>query len=166
MGVMASQITSLPIVHKLNRLFRRRTKKTSRLRVTGLCAGNSPVTGEFPTQMASNAENASIWWRHHLWCFPSAKKLLGMYPPSHGLSPNGHFIIYFTCNSNLIIIPLLYPNKICTCHDGTHVVACAKICNERLVRIRIGDRWVFHRIWITREKSSVKWALDEMNGFT
>ena len=49
----------------LKRLFRRRSKKTSKLRVTGLCAGNPPVTGEFPTQMASNAENASIWWRHH-----------------------------------------------------------------------------------------------------
>ena len=48
----------------LNRLFRRRSKKTSKLRVTGLCAGNSPVTFEFPTQMARNAENASIWWRH------------------------------------------------------------------------------------------------------
>ena len=35
----------------LKRLFRRRSKKTSKLRVTGLCAGNSPVTGEFPTQM-------------------------------------------------------------------------------------------------------------------
>ena len=49
----------------LNYSFRRRSKKTSKLSVTGLCAGNSPVTGEFPTQMASNAENASIWWRHH-----------------------------------------------------------------------------------------------------
>ena len=29
-----------------------------------LC-GNSPVTGEFPTQKVSNAEYASIWWRHH-----------------------------------------------------------------------------------------------------
>ena len=36
----------------LNRLFRRGSKKTSKLRVTGLCAGNSPVTGEFPTQRA------------------------------------------------------------------------------------------------------------------
>ena len=34
----------------LNRLFRRRSKKTSKLRVTGLCGGNSPVTGEFPAQ--------------------------------------------------------------------------------------------------------------------
>ena len=49
----------------LNRLSRRRSKKTSKLRVTGLCVGNSPVTGEFPAQMASNTENVSIWWRHH-----------------------------------------------------------------------------------------------------
>ena len=49
----------------LNQLFRCRWKKTSKLRVTGLCAGNSPGTGEFPAQMASNAENVSIWWRHH-----------------------------------------------------------------------------------------------------
>ena len=26
---------------------------------------NSPVTGEFPAQRVSNAENVSIWWRHH-----------------------------------------------------------------------------------------------------
>ena len=36
--------------------FRRRSKKTPKLRVNGLCEGNSPVTGEFPSQMASNAE--------------------------------------------------------------------------------------------------------------
>ena len=50
----------------LNRLFRRRSKKTPKLRVTGLCGGNSPGTGEFPAQMASNAENVYIWWRHHV----------------------------------------------------------------------------------------------------
>ena len=49
----------------LNRLFRRRSKKTSKLRVTGLCVGNSPGTGEFPAHMASNAENVSIWWHRH-----------------------------------------------------------------------------------------------------
>ena len=50
----------------LNRLFRRGSKKTSKLRVIGLCAGNSPLTGEFPAQMPSNAENAFIWWRFHI----------------------------------------------------------------------------------------------------
>ena len=49
----------------LNRLFGRRSKKTSKLRVTGLCVGNSSGIGEFPAQRASNAENVSIWWRHH-----------------------------------------------------------------------------------------------------
>ena len=48
-----------------NRLFKRRSNKTPKLHVTGLCAGNSPVTGEFPAQRASKAENISIWWRHH-----------------------------------------------------------------------------------------------------
>ena len=49
----------------LNRWFRRRSKETSKLRATGLCAGNSPGTSEFPAQMASNADTFSTWWRHH-----------------------------------------------------------------------------------------------------
>ena len=48
-----------------NRFIRRRSKKTTKLCVTGLWMGNSPLTGEFPAPMASNAENVSIWWRHH-----------------------------------------------------------------------------------------------------
>ena len=35
-------------------------RKKSTLRVTGLCEGNSPVTGEFPAQRASTAENVSF----------------------------------------------------------------------------------------------------------
>ena len=46
-------------------LFRRRSKKTSKPCVTGLCEGNPPVTGGFPSQKASNSENISIWWRHY-----------------------------------------------------------------------------------------------------
>ena len=52
----------------LNRLFSHRSKKTSKLHVTGLCAcceGNSTVTSEFPAQRVSNVKNVSIWWRHH-----------------------------------------------------------------------------------------------------
>ena len=50
----------------LNRLCRRRSKKTLKLRVTGLCVENSPGTDEFSKEMASNAENVSIWWHHHV----------------------------------------------------------------------------------------------------
>ena len=49
----------------LNRWFRRSSKKTSKLRVTGLCAGNSSVISEFTAQRSSDAENVSIWWHHH-----------------------------------------------------------------------------------------------------
>ena len=62
----------------LSRLFSCRSKKTSKLHVTGLCAGNSAVTGEFFAQMASNTENVSIWWRNH-----------GMFP--HSLTGNVGF---------------------------------------------------------------------------
>ena len=62
----------------LNRLFRRNSKKTSKLRVTGLCAGNSPGTGEFPAQMASYAENVFIWWRHHDNEYPYTNKKMSV----------------------------------------------------------------------------------------
>ena len=52
----------------LNHLFRRRSKKISKLRITGICVGNSPVTNELPAQKASNAENVNIWLRHHVLC--------------------------------------------------------------------------------------------------
>ena len=64
MGAMASQITSLTIVYSTI-YSGADQKKTSKLHVTVLHVGNSPVTGEFAAQMASNAENVSIWWRHH-----------------------------------------------------------------------------------------------------
>ena len=63
-GAMASQI-SQPHDCLLNRSFWRRSKKTSKFCVTGLCGGNSPFTGELPAQMASNAKKVPIWWRHH-----------------------------------------------------------------------------------------------------
>ena len=65
MGAVASQITSLTIVYSTV-YSDADQRKLHKLRVTGLCAGNSPGTGEFPAQMASNAENVSIWWRHHV----------------------------------------------------------------------------------------------------
>ena len=69
----------------LTRLLRRRSKKTPKLRVIGLCEGNSPETDGFPSKWASNAENASISWRHHvllclgqrrLWGSPDQQKVL------------------------------------------------------------------------------------------
>ena len=97
------QITSLTIDCLLNCLFGRRSKKTSKLRVTGLCVRNSPGTGEFPAQMASNAENASIWWRHHESGFRYARRSICVLYPK--LVPNTfrHLIdkkILYSCRCN------------------------------------------------------------------
>ena len=64
MSSMASQITSLMTVYSTV-YSRHRSMKTSKPRVTGLFARNSPVTGDFLAQRVSNAENVFIWWRLH-----------------------------------------------------------------------------------------------------
>ena len=56
MTAMASQIINR-LNYLLNRLFRCRSKKTSKIRITGLCEGNPLVTGWFPSQRASNTKN-------------------------------------------------------------------------------------------------------------
>ena len=66
----------------LNRFFRRSSKKSSKLRVTGLCEGSLPVTGEFPAQKNSNAENVSICWRQHVSFSGDDSMLLSYLPHS------------------------------------------------------------------------------------
>ena len=64
MGTIASQITSLTIVYSTVYSGADQSKYQSSASlafVWGIHRG----TGEFPAQMASNAENVSIWWRHH-----------------------------------------------------------------------------------------------------
>ena len=81
----------------LNRLFRRRSKKTSKLRVTALCAGNSPGTGEFPSLMASYAENVSIWWRHHDWTWTGSMSAKGHLIESSKCELSSALVMAVTC---------------------------------------------------------------------
>ena len=91
----------------LNCLFRHRSKKTSKLRVPGHCAVNSPVTGEFPSQMTNKAENVSICWRHHdlniwfsRWRYPGTR-----YSIFNGLKAvvYGSYLVFNTiCSSDLL----------------------------------------------------------------
>ena len=69
----------------LNGLFRHGSKKTSKLHATGLCEVNSPVTGEFPAQRASNAENVSVWWRHHMFNLAIVEVFTNSIPYTDGL---------------------------------------------------------------------------------
>ena len=64
MSAMASQITRLTIVYSIVYSSANQRKHQSSASLAFVW-GNSPVTGEFPAQMASNSGNISIWWRHH-----------------------------------------------------------------------------------------------------
>ena len=55
-----------------NREFRRRWKKHQSSVLLAFCERNSPVTGEFPAQRASNAENVS----HHVKYYSSTACLV------------------------------------------------------------------------------------------
>ena len=120
----------------LNRLFRPRSKKTSKFRVTGLCSGNSPGTGEFPAQMASNAENVSIWWRHHVivtkWhhkYWSTRVKVIGCYRTTlvHCLNqsrfivnliPRNTFQWNFTSDRDIFIQGHIFENVVCIDSNG------------------------------------------------
>ena len=69
MGAMASPITSLTIVYST--VYSGADQRKHR-------SSASLVIGEFLAQMASNAKNVSIWWRHHavspFTCWPEFKK--------------------------------------------------------------------------------------------
>ena len=115
MSSMAPQITSLTIVYSTV-YSSGRSKKTSKLRVTGLCEGNSPVTGEFPAHRAQYAKNVSIWWRHHFWISSHP----WVYCRLMGLS-------FFACKHQISITSLY----------GTHHNAC---CMEKPL-IKAIDIW-------------------------
>ena len=62
MGAMASKITSLAVVYST--LYLGEIKENIKApRHWPLCG---EFTGDSPAQMASNAENVSIWWRHRV----------------------------------------------------------------------------------------------------
>ena len=68
MGAMASQINNPTIIYSIVYSDADQRKYNSSASLA-FVRGISTVTGEFPAQMASNAENVSIWWRHHAVIF-------------------------------------------------------------------------------------------------
>ena len=115
----------------LNRLFRRRSKETSKLRVTGLCVWNSPGTGEFPAQMASNAENVSIWWRHHA------------YATHWQMRTNPHMYtntINLETNHNGVVMNWL------NAFFGEHACPCNICCKSRVPTKTRFYQWLWRRL--------------------
>ena len=89
----------------LSRLFRRRSQKTSKLRVTGLCAGNSPGTGEFPAQMASNTECFRLMTSSCLEWFWVSRRIF--------IYSHYNTIVFF---SKMSVCPSVTPFSLCSHH--------------------------------------------------
>ena len=62
---MASEITGVSIVFSTICLGADQIKRQSSASLA-FAMGIHQWVGEFPAQRASNAENVSIWWRHHI----------------------------------------------------------------------------------------------------
>ena len=143
----------------LNLLFRCWSQITSKLRVIGLCAGNSPATGEFPAKMARNAENISIWWRHHAQS--SSGKIvvhrkqitttlqvissISMQTPVHGKS------FHITCLSegNLPVTGGLHDASVMRSFHCFFVVCMNKLLNKQLICSRSRTPWRWWNVTIT-----------------
>ena len=99
MSTVASHITNIAIAYSIvySGAHQRNHQSSTSL---AFCEGNSPVTGELPVQLASNAENVSIWWRHHVYreyrCFHEF------------LSLAAHYVVILatlgaTCDRNVVL---------------------------------------------------------------
>ena len=128
-----------------------------------MCEGNSPVTGEIPAQRASNTENVSIWWRHHVYCLlpssvsfrPGSSQSCGgpaVYKPSSRVSTGTH-ISPDRLGSGCVIVNRYAATSV-TSHDvisGEHVGTSGlapSVDQTRRVRERMaaGDRGIISMI--------------------
>ena len=141
----------------LNRLFRHKSKKASKLRVNGLCEGNSPVAVEFPAQRASDAENVFVFLRHH-----SVRDLeLIDERFFHRNSDSMKISLCFGRSCSEVIVM-----KFCTWQDSCAVVAWATSCSDMITYNGVILELTFHLT--AMEKAFVKrdsWITNQIVSF-
>ena len=110
-SVMASQITGVSsICSTICSAADQRKHQSS----ASLALGNPPMTGGFPSHSASNAEIASIWWRHHVCILLWMGLILGP------------FLFDSSCTLDMFKFP--YDKQICALKFG-NVVEPAEVVN-------------------------------------
>ena len=92
----------------INHVFRCTSKITWKLCVTGLCVGNPPVTGGFPSQRSSSMENVSISCCHHVDEWQSIDnaydtKNLGLNRVTRGQCDNGDVMYQLSGPIHMVI---------------------------------------------------------------
>ena len=135
-GMMPSQITSLTIVYSTVYSDTDQRKHQS-LHVTGLCAGNSLVTGGFPAQMASNME-----------IFPFDDVIMYCTKDWLGAHFTYDFLpaIQIRWKLRLAVIPLLaIRSQQIFAHATTAQLSChVRFCSDHCIRIEMRVKRNFH----------------------
>ena len=110
-----------------------------------------PVTGEFPAQMASNAENFSIWWRHHGSCMMFSTRMSIKERP-HGevlthkpLLATRHAPTLTNCQSGPVLLwkpvyPNHFPSVYCFTQPSNHTIACVSDEKSTFIGKRRGNK--------------------------
>ena len=103
------------------------------------CSLNHLGTGEFPAQMASNAENVSIWWRHHVCDI----YFICQFPTSNWSSwwESHHGDVIMSMMASQITSPRLFTQQFIEAQFKENIKAP---CHWLLCRKLIGDRWFPH----------------------
>ena len=113
--------------------------------------GNPPDTGGFPSQRASNAENISIWWRHHVIGIKACLNLVRWHlhrplDPCRAmhLKPGIHVHVYIIFQFRCGIYSICHIMSYFCSSDGTHTVLLCH-CNSYL-KIRYSRRWIQRKL--------------------
>ena len=139
MSAMASQITTLTIVYWT---VYERLKKASKLRVTGLCVGNSPVT----TQRANNAENVSILRQHVIAWYDELSKYDLPGNPRGSAQVDCQLLITVTSEKKTCVFDLFIPKKFLCCFDSATVIWC----NDKQKTEGTDDKLIWwYNIWLS-----------------
>ena len=132
----------------LNRLFRRRSKETSNLRVTGFCAGNSPGTGEIPAQKwpvtrkmfpFDDVIMPQGYWLHTIDPFGSWNSSYNHNTATHNKTA---CILHGACC--LFFFYLILFSKIATYHYNTsarHLRNCGGCFDDAIVNVVMAAHW-------------------------
>ena len=119
------------------------------------CAGNSPVTSEFPAQRPVTRSFEVFFDLHLNNRFRSCSgidKELSHVNNTYSITIQILWKILFTKISLLVkTSPQIY-----IYHDSTAVVSCAKVCSDQFPRIWIRAKWNYRHIWIVMEKLLIK----------
>ena len=138
----------------LNRLFGCISKKTSKFRVTGLCAGTSTVTVESPALIKLQVKlgDLEIWCSACNWYWKTNHKIISKIPSSQGQDTMNtcaykiyviaethstyDFSSWLRIDCKFVFTPL-FRVKFCTRDNKCATVACANVCSQQMDTILV-----------------------------